>query len=447
MNIAIVGTGYVGLVTGTCLAEIGHRVVCIDTDAHKIDHLRAGKVPIFEPGLEEMIARNVLKARLRFSTDIPRLDDFEAIYLAVGTPQADDGSADLRHVAAAARAIAPKLSGHTCVVIKSTVPPGTADMVDEVISDHYLGVEVPPYSMVSNPEFLKEGDAIRDFSHPARVVVGVRPHDTRAEATMRRIYAPILREVGRFLLMDNRSAELAKYANNGMLATRVSFMNEISETCEIVGADIDAVRRVVGSDPRIGPSFLFAGPGWGGSCWPKDLAALARMGPGRDRPGVVSAALEFNANHMHWFSGKVVGEIARRRRSDATPKVGIWGVAFKPGTDDVRESPALALIERLADLSYGWRAYDPVVTQEVRGLEHAPRGSSHWPRDMHEACRGVDALVLVTEWPEFKTPDWAAVKAAMRGDVVIDGRNLWDRGEVEEAGLHYVGVGRGVWVD
>lgn len=423
MNICVVGTGYVGLVTGACLAEGGNRVVCVDTDKDKIAGLVNGIMPIYEPGLEEMVRRNIERSRLIFQTTVPDLEDFSAAFIAVGTPEdALTGAADMRYVQAAARDIANKMNGYTVVVIKSTVPPGTSLMVDTILGtlrDHTPAT----WDVVSNPEFLKEGDAIRDFQKPSRVAVG-----TSSEAAievMRSIYAPFLSSIGKFLLMSNESAELAKYANNGMLATRISFMNEISRTAEKVGANIDDIRAVVGADPRIGDKFLFAGAGWGGSCFFKDLSMLAGMMPPYFN-GVVRAAIETNKAQKAWFAAKVFRALGK---NIPEPKVAIWGITFKPGTDDVRDSPAIFLMEALRANSVNFCAYDPEASLSDVDCPYL-------------AATDADVLVLVTEWPEFKQPDWERLASVMRRRIVVDGRNIWAKEEAETHNFQYSGVGR-----
>jgi len=431
MKIGVVGTGYVGLVVGACLAENGNTVVCVDIDEAKVAALRKGQVPIYEPGLEEMIIRNMKEERLRFTTELPaavRASDI--LFIAVGTPQDEDGSADTRHVLRVAEDIARAMDGAKVVVVKSTVPVGTNARLRQAIG----ALTTHPFSVVSNPEFLKEGAALDDFLKPDRVVVGT--DDPKVEALMREIYEPFVRTGNPVLVMDPASAELTKYAANAMLATRISFMNEIANLCERLGADVRQVRMGVGTDSRIGTSFLFPGVGYGGSCFPKDIKALARMG--RDSGAtlnVVEAVEETNQAqktillpqieaHLGGLSGKVIA---------------VWGLAFKPRTDDMREAPALALIEGLLKKGAFVRAYDPKA-MPAAGLELGDRVMLC--ARSYDAVQGADALAVVTEWSEFREPDFARIRTLMRRPAIFDGRNIYNPQSVREAGFHYQGIGR-----
>jgi UDPglucose 6-dehydrogenase len=436
MKIVVVGTGYVGLVTGAGFAEFGHSVTCVDIDSGRIDSLRRGQIPIHEPGLEELVRRNSSLGRLAFSTSTAEaVPGAQVVFIAVGTPSAHDGSADLAYVLAAARDIGRALDGYgyTVVVTKSTVPVGTADKVRKAIES----VVAPnlKFAVASNPEFLKEGDAVNDFLKPARVVIGA--DDPRAVDTLRSLYHGMLRTNDRIMVMDIRSAELTKYAANAMLATRISFMNELARLAEGVGADIEKIRLGIGSDPRIGNKFLFAGCGFGGSCFPKDLRALIHTGREHDvQLTIVDAVDRANERQkrtlgrriLHHFGGHLEGK-----------KIAIWGLAFKPETDDIRESPALTLIEQLHDAGAKVAAYDPKAMANVRDLlgdtvELAP--------DPYAAASDADALVLVTEWHELRSPDYMKLAARMRANVLFDGRNVWSPDEARRAGFVYHGVGR-----
>ena len=426
MNIVVIGGGYVGLVTGTCLADIGHRVTIVDINEERITELRNGYVPIYEPGLEELIVKNVERELLAFDTKIPSLENIQFVFIAVGTPQHPTGHVDCNHVFQAAHDIAQKLAGHTVVVIKSTVPPGTAKQVKNILNDRKASEAT--FSIVSNPEFLKEGDAVRDFMKPDRIIIGTERYSNGTAAAIEKLYQPILRHVGRVLVMSNESAELAKYATNGMLATRVSFMNEMSRIADAVGADIDDVRQVVGSDSRIGDRFLFAGPGWGGSCWPKDIKGLVALAEAKQiwMP-LLSSALVTNQLQTDYLITKI----------PISNKIAIWGLAFKPGTNDTRESPTLRVIDTLAASRiavYDPKAYiEPLdVWNRVEQVETA-----------YEAAKDADCLLLMTEWSEFKHPNWTYLKQIMAPNAtVLDSRNLWDPDDVKSHGFKYVGMGR-----
>ncbi len=432
MKICVVGTGYVGLVAGTCLADMGHSIICVDSDVTKIDRLLKGEVPIYEPGLDHLIHRNVREGRLEFTTDgVTSVRKAEVVYIAVGTPPAADGSADLSGVFAVARMIAQAMERSTTVVIKSTVPVGTADRVREVLAQHTQH----GFDVVSNPEFLKEGAAIEDFMRPDRIVVGCRDEATRK--VMHEIYSPLVRTGKPILFMDNRSAELCKYAANAFLATRISFINELARLCELVGADVDAVRRGAGSDSRIGLRFFFPGAGYGGSCFPKDVQALMSTAADAGMPLQILDAV----HAVNEAQKKVVGQKVLSRLGEDLQgrRIGVWGLAFKPQTDDMRESPSLVIIEQLLAAGAEIVVYDPEAMHEAaRSLGDRVT----YATTALEAIQGADALVLVTEWNEFRAPDWDAVVAALRGRDVFDGRNIWEPEVVEGHGLRYTGIGR-----
>lgn len=440
MKITMVGTGYVGLVTGACFADTGNEVLCLDLDERKIAMLREGRIPIFEPGLEEMVKRNVTAGRLRFTTDIAESVDFGTIqFIAVGTPPDEDGSADLSYVLAAARNIGKHMRAYRLIVDKSTVPVGTADKVRDAIADELRKRgETMPYSVVSNPEFLKEGAAVEDFMKPDRIVVG--SEDERATQLMRSLYAPFQRNHERMYVMDVRSAELTKYAANAMLATRISFMNELANLAERLGADIEHVRRGMGSDPRIGYHFLYAGAGYGGSCFPKDVKALQKTG---EQSGmnmrVLEAVEEVNDNQKRMLLDKVGkrfgGDLKGRRFA-------LWGLAFKPNTDDMREAPSRVVIDGLLAQGAQVVAYDPVAEHEARRIFGSTDALSYAASPM-AALDGADALIIVTEWKEFRSPDFEDLAKRLKQPVVFDGRNLYDPAMVRGFGLEYFGVGRG----
>jgi UDPglucose 6-dehydrogenase len=437
MQICVVGTGYVGLVVGTCLADQGFRVHCVDRDEDKIAMLNAGKVPIYEPGLEDILRRACREGRLSFSADMAgAMDGADIVFIAVGTPSADNGSADLSAVKAVADEIADKLTAPATIVIKSTVPVGTAAMVRSRIRARTAHA----VHIVSNPEFLKEGAAIADFTHPDRIVVGC--DSPEAVDVMRRLYQGLVRTGRPIVFMDNQSAEITKYASNVLLATKISFMNELARLCEAVGADIEAVRMGTGSDSRIGPKFLFAGAGFGGSCFPKDIRALARMGETAGVSLEIPQAVErINSRQKRMVGDKLIARLG----PDLTGRVvGIWGLAFKPRTDDVREAPALVLIAQLLAAGATIRATDPEAIDEaaaalagVEGFERVVFVDSGL-----EAARSADAVVLITEWSEFRNPDFSALKAVMREPLIFDGRNVLVPEVVCEAGFEYHGVGR-----
>ncbi len=441
MKITMVGTGYVGLVTGACFADTGNEVLCLDLDERKISMLREGRIPIYEPGLEDMVRRNVVAGRLRFTTDVAESVEFGTLqFIAVGTPPDEDGSADLRHVLAAARSIGKHMEAYRVIVDKSTVPVGTADLVREAIAAELKarGSDVP-YAVVSNPEFLKEGAAIEDFMKPDRVVVG--SDDERATQLMRAIYAPFQRNHERMLVMDVRSAELTKYAANAMLATRISFMNELANLSERLGADIEQVRKGIGSDPRIGYHFLYAGTGYGGSCFPKDVKALQRTGKqsGLDLH-VLEAVERVNDEQKSLLVRKIV-----RRFGDKLDgrRFAVWGLAFKPNTDDMREAPSLSVLDGLLSRGAEISAYDPVAVHEAQRVL-GTRARLSYADSPIAALEGADALVIVTEWKEFRSPDFDDLRKRLRQPVVFDGRNLYDPDMMRELGIDYYGVGRGL---
>lgn len=439
MKITVVGTGYVGLVSGTCLAEVGNDVLCLDLDPEKIRILQTGGIPIFEPGLLDMVKRNVESGRLRFTTDIEQAVAHGTIqFIAVGTPPDEDGSADLRYVVAAARNIGKHMTGYKVIVDKSTVPVGTADKVNAAIADELKKRgESFDYSVVSNPEFLKEGAAVDDFMRPDRIVVGAQ--DEQAINLMRALYAPFQRNHERLIIMDVRSAELTKYAANAMLATRISFMNELANLTESLGADIESVRQGIGSDPRIGYDFLYPGCGYGGSCFPKDVKALIKIGQenGHDLQ-VLNAVEAANDVQKHILSSKIKQQFG----ADLTGKhFALWGLAFKPNTDDMREAPSRELIHDLLSAGATVAAYDPVAMYEAQRLFNNETRVALADHPM-AALDNADALVIVTEWKEFRSPDFAAIKQKLKSPLIFDGRNLYDPKTVKDAGLDYRAIGR-----
>ena len=444
MRVSIFGTGYVGLVTGACLAEVGHDVVCVDVDAAKIEGLRNGQVPIYEPGLEPMVRASHAAGRLHFTTDAAAaIAHGEIVFIAVGTPPDEDGSADLQYVLAVARTIGRHIDRPLVVVDKSTVPVGTADRVRGAIAAELeaRGVEVA-FDVVSNPEFLKEGDAVADCMRPDRIVIGA--DNPAAVARMRRLYAAFSRNHDRFVVMDVRSAELTKYAANAMLATKISFMNEIANIAERVGADIEAVRQGIGSDPRIGRHFIYAGAGYGGSCFPKDVQALARTARQNGYAAELLEAVEsVNFRQKGRLFELVQQHYDRGEDEGVRGKVfAVWGLAFKPNTDDMREASSRRLLQQLWDAGARVRAYDPEAMEEARRI-FGERDDLALCISAGEALEGADALVVVTEWKQFRSPDFAMLKNAVRDQVVFDGRNLYEPAEVESAGLAYYGIGRG----
>ena len=437
MKIAIVGTGYVGLASGTCFAEIGVDVTCIDTNSEKIESLQKGIIPIYENGLEEMVLRNMKAKRLKFTTSLEScLDDVEVIFSAVGTPPDEDGSADLKYVLEVARTIGRNMKQYKLVVTKSTVPVGTAPKVRAVIQEELdkRGVKID-FDVASNPEFLKEGNAISDFMSPDRVVVGVE--SARAEKLMSKLYKPFLLNNFRVIFMDIPSAEMTKYAANSMLATRISFMNDIANLCELVGADVNMVRSGIGSDTRIGRKFLYPGIGYGGSCFPKDVKALIKTAELNGYPmQVLRAVEEVNELQKSVLFDKLVKQFNDNLK-DKT--IALWGLAFKPETDDMREAPALVLIDKLLKAGCQIRAYDPAAMQECK---RRIGDSVYYACDMYDAVLDADALMLVTEWKEFRLPSWAVIRKTMAQQIVLDGRNIYDKKEMEELGFVYSCIGK-----
>lgn len=437
MKIAIVGTGYVGLVSGTCFAEIGVHVTCVDTDRKKIAALQEGIVPIYENGLEEMVQRNVKAGRLKFTTSLEScLDEVEVVFSAVGTPPDEDGSADLSYVLEVARTIGRNMKQYKLVVTKSTVPVGTARKVREVIQEELdkQGVKVA-FDVASNPEFLKEGNAVNDFMSPDRVVVGVE--SARAEKLMSKLYKPFLLNNFRVIFMDIPSAEMTKYAANSMLATRISFMNDIANLCEMVGADVNMVRSGIGSDTRIGRKFLYPGIGYGGSCFPKDVKALIKTAEANGYQMRVLKAVE-EVNELQ--KGVLFDKLTKHFNGELKGKtVALWGLAFKPETDDMREAPSLILINRLLQAGCRVRVYDPAAMGECR---RRIGETVYYASDLYDAVLDADALMLITEWKEFRLPSWAVVRKTMAQQVVLDGRNIYDKKEMEELGFVYHCIGK-----
>ena len=439
MKITVIGTGYVGLVSGACLADVGNQVLCMDIDAKKIATLKSGSIPIFEPGLKEMVANNVAAGRLHFTTDVAEGVAFGDIQIiAVGTPPGEDGSADLRYVVAAARNVGRLMTTPKIVMDKSTVPVGTADKVRAAIAEELKTRNADvKFSVVSNPEFLKEGAAVEDFMRPDRIVIGA--DDDEAIEAMRKLYAPFQRNRDRLMVMDVRSAELTKYAANAMLATRISFMNELALLAELLGADIESVRKGMGSDPRIGYHFLYPGIGYGGSCFPKDVQALQRTATGAGMSLKLLDAVErVNYAQKHVLTQKIV----KRFGEDLSGKtIAIWGLAFKPNTDDMREAPSLVLIEDLVKRGAKIVAFDPVAFVEAKHLL-GNNPAVKLATSAMEALNDADALAIVTEWKTFRAPDFAAVKAALKSPVVFDGRNLYEPEAMRELGFEYYPIGR-----
>lgn len=451
MKITVVGTGYVGLVTGTCLAELGNTVLCLDVDSAKVAILNSGGIPIHEPGLKELIDRNRTAGRLTFTTDIEAgVAHGDIQFIAVGTPPDEDGSADLKYVLAAARGIGRHMTGFKVVVDKSTVPVGTAEKVQTAIAQELAAralANAPTFSVVSNPEFLKEGAAVEDCMRPDRIVIGTdeTPEGLRARELMARLYAPFTRNHDRILTMDVKSAEFTKYAANAMLATRISFMNELANLADKVGVDIEQVRKGIGSDPRIGYSFLYAGTGYGGSCFPKDVQALVRTaGAHGQRLDILRAVESVNKRQKHVLVDKIVA----RYGANLTGKTfALWGLAFKPNTDDMRDAPSRTIIAELLQRGAHIRANDPVAMDEARrclalDLPAAQLAAVTFHDQPMQALQGADALVIATEWKAYRSPDFAAIKAALRRPVIFDGRNLYEPADMREAGFHYEGIGR-----
>ena len=440
MKVTIFGSGYVGLVTGACLAEAGNHVVCVDVDAAKVARLNAGEVPIHEPGLDALIKRNREANRLEFTTDATQgVKHGLFLLIAVGTPPGEDGSADLRHVLAVARTIGENLEQYAIVITKSTVPVGTADKVEAEVARTLKGRKVQvEYDVVSNPEFLKEGAAIADFMKPDRVVVGTS--NPRTTELLRALYDPFTRNRDRLVVMDVRSAELTKYAANAMLATKISFMNELANIAERVGADIEKVRVGIGSDPRIGYSFIYPGTGYGGSCFPKDVKALVSSAlEVKYEPAILQAVEAVNERQKSVLVDKLRAVYSGELRGKT---FALWGLAFKPNTDDMREAPSLVIIRQLLDAGAAVRIYDPVALKEAQHLIGASQGV-HYASDAYDAVQGADALLIVTEWQEFRSPDFDRLKTLLKLPRIFDGRNLYDPSLVERLGLEYYAIGRG----
>jgi UDPglucose 6-dehydrogenase len=433
VNICVVGTGYVGLVVGACLAETGNDVICADVDAKKIERLKRNELPIYEPGLEAYVERNQRDGRLSFTTDISwAIGEADVVFIAVGTPPDEDGSADLRHVLDVGETIGKAMRRELVVVTKSTVPVGTAARVADAIGAHAQH----SFHMVSNPEFLKEGAAVDDFMKPDRVVLGAETDQARS--VMAELYAPFVRTGRPIIFMDLASAEMTKYAANAMLATRISFMNEIANLCERVGANVDLVRRGIGSDERIGPSFLFPGPGYGGSCFPKDVQALAKTA--RDRGAsleVLEAVEKVNARQKHRVGAKLVAALGDRVRG---ARVAIWGLAFKANTDDMRESPALAVIDDMLAAGANVVAHDPAAIHEAR---RRLGGRVIFAENNYEALRDADALAILTDWNEYRHPDFERIRTLLRRPLIVDGRNLYTPSRMQQLGFEYYSIGRG----
>jgi len=433
MKISVIGTGYVGLVVGTCFAETGNDVICVDIDEKKVRMLRKAKSPIYEPGLEELIKKNIHEKRLSFTTDIQQaIKKTEVIFLALPTPPLEDGAADLQHVLGVAKQIGQSMNGYKVVVNKSTVPVGTVDKVHETISK-YAKHE---FDVVSNPEFLKEGAAVMDFLKPDRIVIGTRSR--RAIKIMEDLYSPFIRTGNPFIVMDERSSELTKYAANSMLATKISFMNEVANLCERVGADVEMVRKGVGSDPRVGPQFLFAGVGYGGSCFPKDVSALVKTSEQYKYDfSILNAVMHVNKNQRLLFTKKILSYF----KNDIKKKhIAIWGLSFKPNTDDMREAPSVTIIKELLKHGASVSVYDPVAMKEAKRYL---RNSVRYCKTDYDALKGAEALVVVTEWHEFRRPDFDKMKKLMHNYVVFDGRNLYDAAVMREKGFEYFSIGRG----
>lgn len=434
MKIAVVGTGYVGLVTGTCFAETGNTVTCVDIDKAKVDKLKSGKITIYEPGLEQLFERNIKQERLFFTTDLAEgIKDAQIIFLALPTPPGEDGSADLKYILKVADDLGPLLKTYTVVVDKSTVPVGTADKVRERIAAN-AKVE---FSVVSNPEFLREGVAVEDFMKPDRVVIGT--NSDKAKKVMEQLYAPFVRQGNPIIFMDERSAELTKYAANSFLATKITFMNEIANLCELMGADVDAVRKGIGTDSRIGKRFLFPGIGYGGSCFPKDVQALAKSSKDSSYDfKILNAVMDVNASQKtklisaikHYFNNSLKGKT-----------VAVWGLAFKPHTDDIREAPALENIELLLNEGVVVRVSDPEAMENVKSIFG---NKIQFCENPYDATKDADALFIATEWPEFRTPDFERLSTLLKNKAIFDGRNLYDLQQMRELGYTYYSVGREV---
>ncbi|HVW06399.1 MAG TPA: UDP-glucose/GDP-mannose dehydrogenase family protein [Vicinamibacterales bacterium] len=432
MRIAVIGTGYVGLVVGACFAETGNDVICVDKDSAKIRLLNRGKIPIYEPGLEELVRRNRAEKRLTFTTDLrDAVRRSAAVFIAVGTPTGEDGSADLKHVLAAATEIAQAMNGYKVIVDKSTVPAGTAELVHATIAKH----ATHPYAVVSNPEFLKQGAAVDDFLRPDRVVIGTT--DPRAADAMRELYRPFTRTGAPIMVMDPASAELCKYAANAMLATRISFMNEIANVCEAFGADVDKVRQAIASDKRIGPAFLFPGVGYGGSCFPKDVKAIIKFSSDRKyKFRILQSVEDVNEAQKLRLLTRVDKHFGKKLKGRT---LAVWGLAFKPRTDDMREAPAVPIIEGLLARGAKVQAFDPEATHVAKRIF---KSRITYARNSYDALKGADALLVVTEWNEFREPDFGRMKKLLKAPVIFDGRNIYDPAQIRALGFTYSSIGR-----
>jgi UDPglucose 6-dehydrogenase len=432
MKIAVVGTGYVGLVTGTCFAETGNQVTCVDINAEKVKQMQAGKIPIYEPGLDDLFQRNTQEGRLHFTTSLQEgIEGAKVIFLALPTPPGADGSADLKYILQVADDLGPILSDYTVIIDKSTVPVGTSDKVREAIAKNAK----VDFDVVSNPEFLREGVAVEDFMKPDRVVIGTQ--SDRAKDLMSRLYAPLVRQGNPIIFMDERSAELTKYAANAFLATKITFMNEIANLCELVGANVDEVRKGIGTDSRIGKRFLFAGIGYGGSCFPKDVQALAKTSTENDYEfKILDSVMKVNENQKT----KLIPHLVKHFKGDLKgKKIAMWGLAFKPYTDDIREAPSLYNIDALLELGASVSAYDPEAMGHVKQVMGDKISFTKSP---YEALDGADALLIVTEWPQFRTPDFERMDSLLKNKVIFDGRNLYELNQMQELGYTYYSIGR-----
>jgi UDPglucose 6-dehydrogenase len=439
VQVTVVGSGYVGLVTGACFSEMGNDVWCVDIDAKKIDNLKKGIIPIYEPGLEEIVKRNFTGGRLRFTTDLSEsLEHSLVVFIAVGTPPDEDGSADLQHVLAVAREIGRRMEKYVIIVNKSTVPVGTADKVRKTVADELAarGRSDIEFDMVSNPEFLKEGAAIEDFMRPDRIIIGT--DNVRTAELMKELYSSFMRKDNRLLVMDIHSAELTKYAANAMLATRISFMNEMARLCDATGANIENIRHGIGSDSRIGMPFLYAGLGYGGSCFPKDVKALIHTSKQYGmHSGILEAVEEVNKRQRQLFVDKICGVLGGDLKGIV---LGVWGLAFKPQTDDMREAPAIEIINALKLLGARFRVHDPVAMEVAHSI--LGNDSIAYEQNYYEMLRGVDALLLLTEWNQFRKPDFEKIKSLMKKPIIFDGRNQYDPDRMKEMGFIYYSIGR-----
>ncbi|MCZ2477032.1 UDP-glucose/GDP-mannose dehydrogenase family protein [Aquirufa antheringensis] len=432
MKIAVVGTGYVGLVTGTCFAETGNQVTCVDINQEKVQQMQAGKIPIYEPGLDDLFQRNTQEGRLHFTTSLKEgIEGAKVIFLALPTPPGADGSADLKYILQVANDLGPILSDYTVIIDKSTVPVGTSDKVRAAIAKN----ATVDFDVVSNPEFLREGVAVEDFMKPDRVVIGTQ--SDCAKDLMSRLYAPLVRQGNPIIFMDERSAELTKYAANAFLATKITFMNEIANLCELVGANVDEVRKGIGTDSRIGKRFLFAGIGYGGSCFPKDVQALAKTSAENDYEfKILDSVMQVNESQKT----KLIPHLAKHFKGDlAGKKIAMWGLAFKPYTDDIREAPALYNIDALLELGATVSAYDPEAMGHVKQLMG---DKITFTKNPYEALENADALLIVTEWPQFRTPDFERMDSLLKNKVIFDGRNLYELNQMQELGYTYYSIGR-----